>query len=235
MGSVIEPSVDMSTVAGERSLLSKLLSAGTGGAVGALLVGVLAKKLAPLVSSRLGAGHSAMALGAGVGAGAGMAAGLRLNAAPLTSEIAREAGIGATRGYPWSSAKAEAVELLEELRAMNGPGIREELGDTLMSTQLAAYKNLGVDTPAVFPATEAGSKYVSRKRTWDQIADAYGLEFDTEQLARGSNYEREAKRDGIITGLMADQGVSNVTLDRGKLPGHVAGLDWRPMYSVPNR
>lgn len=232
MGSVVEPSIDLSTITGERSLLSRLLAAGAGGLAGAAIMAAVSRRIAPALVSRGIPSVVSQAVGTGLGAGAGALSARGILNRPWASEVAEQAGINAGRPYPWGAAGDEIVELAEEIGKFNPAGIREEMGDAMMASQLAAYKNLKLDTPVFFPATEAGSKYVSRRRSWEQAADAYGLKFDVNKLAGGSNYEREGKRDRIIMDLMRDQGVSTATLNRDRLPAHIAQLDWRPSYTL---
>ena len=187
-----------------------------GAGLGAVLGAIVSRKLqASALLSALGtAGTSA----AGAGLGWGLAN------SPWASDIARGAGTEG-RPYSWDVTAGEWDELKEEVAKRDWAHALEESGDVLTSGGLALLSNQGIDTPVVFPGHIAAKKYVHRRNLWEQMAKAYGTDFDTQALAFGSNFEREKKRGQILNYLKERAGRS-LQLNPNAVPTELKKYDW---------
>jgi hypothetical protein len=187
-----------------------------GAGLGAILGAIISRRLkATSLLSTLGTAGSA-ATGAGLGWG--------LANAPWASDVARGAGTEG-RPYSWGVTAGEWDELKEEIAKRDWPHALEESGDVLTSGSLALLANQRIDTPVVFPGHIAAKKYVHRRNLWEEMAKAYGTDFDTEALAFGSNFEREKKR-GQILNYLKERAGRPLMLNQSLVPDELQKYDW---------
>ena len=93
-------------------------------------------------------------------------------------------------------ALSEGRELLEEIKALNPEGIRDEWSDFVLSLSLALYeKGVLPGGLRVLPGLgqKAAEKYYSRLEIWEDIFTAHGKAFKKEFLLGGGNPYREEK------------------------------------------
>lgn len=187
-----------------------------GAGIGALLGAIISRKVqANTLLSALGTAGSS-AIGAGLG--------WKLANSPWSSDVARGAGTEG-RPYSWDVTAGEWDELKEEIAKRDWAHALEESGDVLTSGGLALLSNQKIDTPVVFPGHIAAKKYVHRRNLWEDMAKAYGTDFDTQALAFGSNFEREKKR-GQILNYLRERADRPLRLNRSLIPAELSKYEW---------
>jgi len=112
---------------------------------------------------------------------------------------------------PWSYVLGEWRELLDEVQALNGPGMSEEWSDVTCCAALWAYEK-GI-LPGWFPLLPgfglyAARKFTARRAVWARIFDHHGIAFNKRYLVGGGNYAKSRK----VIGALGLAGCSQVDL-----------------------
>jgi len=97
----------------------------------------------------------------------------------------------------YGQAKDEVAEVLEEIRARNWAGIKDEASDVSIMYAAALQSNHGINLPALGGHASA-EKGRQRMAVWQKIFADRGLDFHPKYLSGGSNYNRPEKVEAAI-------------------------------------